>query len=29
VSVGGGQPKTDAQVVSTTFNIAGKLYLPE
>jgi beta-glucosidase len=29
VSVGGGQPNTSAQVLNTTFNIAGKLYLPE
>ena len=29
VFIGGGQPNTGAQVVSTTFNIAGKLYLPE
>jgi len=29
VSVGGGQPNTTAPTVSRTFNIAGKLYLPE
>jgi beta-glucosidase len=29
VSVGGGQPHTGAQVVSGTFNIKGKLTLPE
>jgi len=29
VSVGGGQPHTGTQVVSGTFNIKGKLTLPE
>jgi beta-glucosidase len=29
VSVGGGQPNTSVQVLDTTFNITGKLYLPE
>jgi beta-glucosidase len=29
VSVGGGQPGTTAPSVSSTFNITGKLYLPE
>ena len=29
VTVGGGQPNTSAQVLNTTFNITGKLYLPE
>jgi beta-glucosidase len=29
VSVGGGQPNTTAPTVSATFNITGKLYLPE
>jgi beta-glucosidase len=29
VSIGGGQPKTGAQVLTQTFSIAGKLTLPE
>jgi beta-glucosidase len=29
ISVGGGQPNTGAQVLSQTFNINGKLELPE
>jgi beta-glucosidase len=29
VSIGGGQPNAGAPTVSTTFNIKGKLLLPE
>jgi beta-glucosidase len=29
VSVGGGQPRTGAKVVSRTFKIKGKMTLPE